>query len=112
MASVAECEQALHRLAARLADADPAARKKAALDRSMTCTLRDLDVIFGGRLHDGELLDIRKVDSADAQVKMTMTSDDLIKLVAGELNLPSALATGRIKIDANVFDLLKLRSIF
>jgi putative sterol carrier protein len=112
MASVEECEQAFHGLAAKLAGADPDARRKASFDRSLTCTLRDLKVIFAGQLRDGELLDIRQVDKSDGQVKMTMTSDDLLKLVSGELSMGSAWASGRVKIDASVFDLLKLRSIF
>lgn len=112
MASVEECEQAFHGLAAKLAGAHPDARRKASFDRSLTCTLRDLKVIFAGQLRDGELLDIRQVDKSDGQVKMTMTSDDLLKLVSGDLPLGSAWASGRVKIDANVFDLLKLRSIF
>jgi alkyl sulfatase BDS1-like metallo-beta-lactamase superfamily hydrolase len=112
MASVEDCERAFHGLAARLADADPSARQKASLDRSLTCTLRDLDVTFAGQLRDGQLLDIRKVEKADGQVRMTMTSDDLLKLVNGELAMGSAWATGRVKIDANVFDLIKLRSVF
>lgn len=112
MASVDECEQALHTLAARLAAADPEAKRKAAVDRTMTCTLTDHGVVFGGRLHDGELVDIRRVPRADAQVKMAMTSDDLIKLVAGDLNMASAFASGRVKIDAGIRDLFKLRSIF
>ncbi|PZS29647.1 MAG: sterol-binding protein [Pseudonocardiales bacterium] len=112
MASLEECEQAFHGLAAKLAGAEPAARRKASLDRSLTCTLRDLKVIFAGQLRDGELLNIRQVDKSDGQVKMTMTSDDLLELVAGELPMGSAWASGRVKIDASVFDLLKLRSIF
>jgi alkyl sulfatase BDS1-like metallo-beta-lactamase superfamily hydrolase len=111
MAGVEECEQAFHALAARLAGADGTTKRKATLDRSLSCTLRDLKIIFAGRLRDGELTDIRRVENADAQVRMTMTSDDLLKLVAGELNMASAWATGRVKIDASVFDLLKLRSI-
>jgi hypothetical protein len=112
MATVEECEQAFHGLAAKLASADPDARRKASFDRSLTCTLRDLKVIFAGQLRDGELLDIRQVDKSDGQVKMAMTSDDLLKLVSGELSMGSAWASGRVKIDASVFDLLKLRSIF
>ena len=69
-------------------------------------------MIFAGQLRDGELIDIRQVDKSDGQVKMTMTSDDLLKLVAGDLPMGSAWASGRVKIDASVFDLLKLRSIF
>jgi putative sterol carrier protein len=112
MASVEECERAFHGLAAKLAGADPTARQKASFDRSLTCSLRDLKVIFAGQLRDNQLLNIRQVPKADAQVRLTMSSDDLVKLVAGELSMGSAWATGRIKIDASVFDLLKLRSIF
>lgn len=112
MASVDACQQALSTLAARLAAADPSAKRKASVDRTMTCTLTDLGITFGGRLHDGDLVDIRQVSSADAQVKMAMTSDDLVRLVAGELNMAAAFASGRVKIDAGIRDMLRLRSIF
>lgn len=112
MASIAECEQALHALADRLAGADSGTRKKADLDRTISCRLTDLDAVFAGRLHDGQLTDIRKADSDEAQVKMAMSSDDLVRLVAGELPMASAWATGRIRIDAGVRDLLRLRSVF
>jgi predicted lipid carrier protein YhbT len=113
MASVEECDEALHRVAARLAAVDGQTRKRAALDRTMTCTLRDLGVTFAGQLRDGELLDIQQVEqNPPAKVRMTMTSDDLIALVDGTLNMGTAFATGRVKIDASVLDLMKLRSIF
>jgi hypothetical protein len=112
VASVEECEDALHRLAARLAASDGRTKKRASLDRTLSCRLRDLDVVFGGRLKDGELLDIRRVDDDSAQVRMAMASDDLLRLVDGELNLAGAIATGRVRLDAGVFDLVKLRSIF
>jgi alkyl sulfatase BDS1-like metallo-beta-lactamase superfamily hydrolase len=112
VATIAECEQAFHALAERLANANESARNKASFDRTLTCTLTDLDVIFGGRLRDGTLTDIKQVDKRDAQVRMSMASDDLIKLVGGDLNMASAWASGRVKIDASVFDLLKLRSVF
>ncbi|MCU1658283.1 MAG: sterol-binding protein [Pseudonocardiales bacterium] len=112
MASVEACEEAFHGLAAKLASANGATKQKATLDRSLSCTLPDLGVVFAGQLKDGELRDIRQTDTADAQIRLTMSSDDLLTLVAGELNMASAWATGRVKIDASVFDLLKLRSIF
>lgn len=111
MATVAECEQAFHTLADRLAAADSASRRQS-FDRSLSCALRDIDVIFGARLRDGLLVDIHQVDKPDAQVKLTISSDDLVKLVAGELTFASAWAGGRVKVDARVFDLIKLRSIF
>lgn len=112
MATAEECEKAFHDLAARLGTVDHDQRKKVVLDRSLSCTLRDLKVTFAGQLRDGELRDIRQVDKADAQIRLTVSSDDLMKLTSGELNFASAWATGKLRIDANVFDLLKLRSMF
>ena len=112
MASAEECEQAFHALADRLAAVDPAERKHTSLDRSLSCTLKDLDLVFGARLNNGELSDIRRVDKPDAQVKLRMTSDDLVALTDGNLKFAQAWSSGRVKIDAGVFDLLKLRSIF
>jgi alkyl sulfatase BDS1-like metallo-beta-lactamase superfamily hydrolase len=115
MASVEQCDTAFRSLADRLASADPA--KRTSLDRTLACTLPDLGVTFTGHLHDGELTDIKQVDAngsaaSDAQVKLTLSSDDLVDLVAGKTKFASAWATGRIKIDARMLDLVKLRSIF
>jgi putative sterol carrier protein len=111
MASVEECEAAFGQLADRLAAASSGS-KRAPFDRSLTCTLTDLSVIFAGRLHDGRLLDVHRADDATAQVRLRLSSDDLIKLVNGELPMGSAWAAGRIKVDASVMDLLRLRSVF
>lgn len=111
MATVEQCEAALAELAGRLAAGD-SARRELAFDRSMSCTIRDLDVVFGGRLKDGQLVDIRRTPTAEAQVRLTMSSDDLLALVDGRLKMASAWATGRVKVDARFGDLIKLQSIF
>ena len=111
MATQQQCEQALHALAERLAASDDSSQSRG-FDRTVKCSVRDLDVVFGGRLVDGQLQDIARTDSRDAQIRLTMTSDDLLALVDGSLHLASAWATGRIKVEAGVRDLLKLRSIF
>jgi putative sterol carrier protein len=111
VATIEDCEKALHGLADQLA-AKPAARRKSGFDRSLSCRIRDLDVVFGGKLHDGLLLDIARVSKADAQVRLDLTSDDLVELVDGKLNLGSAWASGRVKVQAGVMDMIKLRSIF
>jgi putative sterol carrier protein len=111
VATVEECEQALGRLADRLA-ANESARASVSFDRSLSCTIRDLDVIFAGRLRDGRLTDIRRATSKDAQVKLAMSSDDLLALVDGRLKMASAWATGRVKVDASIRDVMKLRSVF
>lgn len=112
MASVADCTAALHTLADRLAAMDPHTRDRNAMDRTLSCRITDLNVIFGARLHDGLLKDIRPVGTTDAQVKLAMSSDDLVAIVAGKQKFASAWASGRVRIDANVLDLIRLRSIF
>jgi predicted lipid carrier protein YhbT len=111
VATVEECEQALLTLAARLAEPD-GSRRTRDFDRTMSCTVRDLQVIFSGRLKDGRLIDIARAGSADAQVRLTLTSDDLVALIDGRLALPPAWASGRIRIQASVRDLYRLRSLF
>lgn len=116
MASVAECERAFATLADRLSTADAGTRGKAAFDRSLSCRLTDLEISFAGQLRDSRLEQIRRVTDPDAerpaQIRLAMTSDDLLRLVDGDLNLGSAWTSGRVKVHGSVFDLLKLRSIF
>jgi alkyl sulfatase BDS1-like metallo-beta-lactamase superfamily hydrolase len=112
MATAEESDRAFHVLADRLAAVDPATRKKNSLDRSLSCSLPDIGVVFGAQLKDGLLNDIHQADKADGQVKLTLSSDDLVQLVNGDLKFASAWASGRIKIDASVLDLIKMRSIF
>jgi|KBSSwiStaDraftv2_1062776.scaffolds.fasta_scaffold14128_5 hypothetical protein len=115
MASVAECEKALGRLADRLAESAAKGSTAVSFDRSLSCRLTDLDVAFLARLADGLLVDVQQIapDAAgSAQIKLAMRSDDLPALVDGELNVPKAWATGRIKVSAGVRDLIRLKSLF
>ncbi len=112
MATIDECERAFRVLAEQLAGVDSDTRKKVVLDRSITCRIRDLGVIFAGQLRDGGLHDIRQVDNDDGQLRLSVDSDNLLKLTSGELSFLSAWTSGKLGVDASVFDLLKLRSLF
>ncbi len=46
-----------------------------------------------------------------ADVRVTVTSDDLVALTQGRLNFGTALVSGRLKVDASVLNLLRLRSL-
>jgi|SRR4051794_9178269 alkyl sulfatase-like protein len=112
MATVEECRTALEELSAKMGRAEGDARKATRLDRSLSCRLTDLQVTFTGRLRDGALHDITTEPQDDkAQIRLTMTGDDLIALVAGTLNFAAAWAKGRIKLDASFRDLLVLRKL-
>ena len=54
---------------------------------------------------------ITEKPSAEAQVRLTVDSDDLLALCQGELPFATAWARGRVRIDASVLDLLRLRTL-
>jgi predicted lipid carrier protein YhbT len=110
VATVEECEAAMHKLAERLRSPDAAETRGKMLNRSLSCHVPDLGVTFAGQLRDGEIHDIRQVPKPDGQIKLAAASDDLLALVDGQLNFAKAWASGRLKVDASVFDLLKLRT--
>jgi SCP-2 sterol transfer family protein len=111
MATVDQCRDALNKLAARMdANANRVAGK-VDLDRPLACSITDLGVAFHGRLVDGRLQDLTDGDNPDAKIRLTATSDDLVSLVDGHLDLARAWGSGRVKISANPFDLLKLRKL-
>jgi putative sterol carrier protein len=111
MATVEECREALKRFAAHLADNAAQSGRKLDFDRTLACRITDLNVAFHGRLADGQIVDLADGDDPKAKLKLTATGDDLIALVDGELPVASAWGSGRVKIDASIFDLVKLRKL-
>ena len=111
MASVQECRDALQRLADRLAANADEASEKLNFDRTLACRISDLDTAFHGRLTEGRIVDLADGDDPDAKIRLTTSSDDLIALVDDRLNIASGWASGRVKIDASMMDLMRLRKL-
>jgi hypothetical protein len=111
---VATIEQCIQALSGVLGDltANPAAK---GLDRSLSCRLTDLHQVVEGRLHGGEITDLHAVAEdpppARADIRLTMASDDLLSLTAGDLEFARAWASGRVKMEASIRDMLKLRAL-
>ena len=112
MATVAECRTAIDELAAMLSAVDEQRRRKHVPDRSLSLHVMDHDIFFRARLHDGELVDIHETTAREpkANIRLSMTSDDLVALTRKELSFPHAWATGRVRLDASIRDLLRLRA--
>jgi hypothetical protein len=68
-----------------------------------------------GRLGSGAVRDLHVVPDEPglpkADIRLTMTSDDLVALTDGRLHFGSAWASGRLKLEAGLRDLLRLRKI-
>lgn len=111
---MAECRSALRRLSDNLAAAEGDVRGTAALDRSLSCHIKDLDITFTGRLAEGRILVRDTVEGPPrekAEIRLAMTGDDLVALVDGDLNFAKAWGSGRVRLEAGFRDLLKLRSL-
>ncbi|GGK84233.1 hypothetical protein Sme01_28550 [Sphaerisporangium melleum] len=114
MATVDECRAALDKLAEQFAELDPATRTKHVVDRSISCRITDLDVTFYGRMRQDGLEPFTEVPPADgrpAEVRIRISGDDLLSMVNGELDMGRAVLGGRVKIDASLGDLLRLRKL-
>ncbi|MFE2300046.1 SCP2 sterol-binding domain-containing protein [Streptomyces sp. NPDC059445] len=114
MATTEECRAALDKLSDNMAGADGDVRAAAALDRSLSCRITDLDITFVGRLRGGriEVLDTLQGPPPErAQIRLTMKGDDLVSMVNGELNFAKAWGSGRVKLEAGLRDLLRLRTL-
>ncbi|MGY1710345.1 alkyl sulfatase C-terminal domain-containing protein [Geodermatophilus sp. SYSU D00758] len=111
MATTEECRTALESVLGDLA-AKPAAK---GLDRSLSCHLPDLGEVFRARLSRGAVRDLRAEPAADslqkADIRLTMASDDLVALTRGELSFGPAWASGRVKLEAGLRDMLRLRAL-
>ncbi|MGY1815757.1 SCP2 sterol-binding domain-containing protein [Blastococcus sp. SYSU D00820] len=106
-----QCLTALQGIMGDLA-AKPAAQ---GLDRTLSCRLTDLGRIVRGRLAGGSVRDLHDEDDVPgapkADIRLTMTSDDLLALTDGKLSFGPAWASGRVKLEAGLRDMLRLRSL-
>lgn len=114
MATIEECRDALEKLSDNMQDARGGVREAAALDRSVSCYVTDLDVTFVGRMTDGRIVVDETLPGPPprkAQIRLTMAGDDMVALVDGELNFAKAWGSGRVRLEASLLDLFRLRKL-
>ncbi|MFI5964046.1 SCP2 sterol-binding domain-containing protein [Streptomyces asoensis] len=114
MATTEECRAALEKLSDSLRSAEGDVRTAAALDRSVSCRITDLDITFVGRMTDGRIVvqdTLQGPPVEKAQIRLAMTGDDLVALVDGELNFAKAWGSGRVRLEAGLRDLFQLRKL-
>jgi predicted lipid carrier protein YhbT len=113
MATAEECRKALESLTGRLSEMDPEDRAAHLVDRVLSCRVTDLGITFLTRLGPqgaGPVTEATEGQPA-AQVKFTTKSDDLVAIAEDPRSLARAWLTGRVKVEASIFDLLRLRKL-
>ena len=113
MATLEECRTALETLAERISELDADARATHLADRSMSVTVTDLGVTFVTQLgKDGAGAVTEAAAGAErANVRFRTQSDELIAVAANPHHFARAWLTGRIKVEASLGDLLRLRKL-
>jgi SCP-2 sterol transfer family len=113
MATAEECRTALESLTGRIAEMDARDRAAHLLDRTLSCRVPDLGVIFLTRLSpDGaEPVRVAENGAPPAQVRFTADSDVVVAIAADPGGFMRSWLTGKLKVQGSVFDLLHLRKL-
>jgi hypothetical protein len=112
MHSAEECRTALQKLAGRLSELSPAERDQYFGNRTMSVAIPDLGVTFVTRLGSGDD-PVREAAPGEpaADIRLTAKSDEVVALAEQPMNIARAWMSGRIKIEASVKDLFRLRRL-
>jgi hypothetical protein len=112
MTSVEECRTALQKLAGRLSELSPTERDQYFGNRTMSVTIPDLDVTFVTVLGSGDD-PVREAAPGEppADIRMTAKSDEVVALAGQPMNIARAWMSGRVKIEASMKDLFRLRRL-
>jgi predicted lipid carrier protein YhbT len=113
MATAEECQAALESLIGRIAAMDAKDRQAHLLDRTLSCRVTDLGVTFLTRLgpHGADEIRVAANGSPPAQVRFTANSDTVVAIAADPGTFVRAWASGRLKVQGSVLDLLHLRKL-
>lgn len=116
VATIKQCRSALERLAASVDDVDQEIRTRHLPRRTVLCTVKDLEVAFTARIDESGVHDIAQVtpitpEPPAAEVRVTVSSDDLVALAEGNDDFISAWLHGRVQVSAPMRDMLRLRSL-
>ena len=113
MATAQECQAALDSLIGRIAGLDAERRAADLADRTLSCRVSDLGVTFMTRITADGADPVAEAanGAAPAQVRFTAKSDDVVAIAADPGSFARAWLTGRLKVEGNVLDLLRLRKL-
>jgi predicted lipid carrier protein YhbT len=113
MATAEECREALQTLTARLGEMNPKDRSSFFSNRSFSCHVTDLGLTFVTTITDTGAEPVKEAapDEPPADIRLTANSDEVVSLAESPMNIARAWVAGRVKIDASMKDLFRLRKL-
>jgi hypothetical protein len=112
MTSAEECRTALQKLAGRLSELSPAEREQYFGNRTISVTVPDLGITYVTVLRSGDD-PVREATPGEppADMRLTANSDEVVALAQQPMNIARAWMSGRVKIEASMKDLFRLRRL-
>lgn len=112
MYSAEECREALQKLVGRLAELSPSDRENYFGNRSASLTIPDLGITYVTRLDSGDE-QVREAQPGEppADIRLTASSDEVVSLSESPMNIARSWVAGRVKIEASMKDLFRLRKL-
>jgi len=113
MATAEECRTALEALAGRLSEVDPQKRAAVLADRTLSCTVTDLGITFVTKLGPDGASPVTEAGPGDppAQVRFSAPGDELLAVAGDPKRFVRSWLTGKVKVDASLSDILRLRKL-
>ncbi|WP_150254713.1 SCP2 sterol-binding domain-containing protein [Nocardiopsis deserti] len=115
MSSIDTCLAGIEKVNQRILAQSDEKRRKYIRERSLSVEVPDLETVFDMRLTLDGLVGVthRPADrpAPRAQVRITVGSDDLVALAEDRLDAAKAVFGRRVKVDASVGDLLRVRKL-
>jgi predicted lipid carrier protein YhbT len=107
-----ECHEALQKLAGRLSELTPQERAEYFGNRTISVTVTDLGVTFVTVLGAGDdPVRVAAPDEPPADVRIAGDSDQVNSLAQQPMNIARAYFSGKLKIEASMKDIFRLRRL-
>jgi hypothetical protein len=109
-----EVGRAIERLMARLDGNQDNVRSAIPGRKVMGCLVTDIDASWYSVIEDGNVSPPTETPPPGEQVAvlLKLRSDDLIDLVEERTTFMSAFLSGKVRVDASLSDLLRMRALF
>jgi hypothetical protein len=111
VATVEEVEEVLGELLERLGEVDPNTRAIMPSRRTIEARCPDLDYVRYAEWRDGKLVVLDDPPPRRPDIRVSVRSDDLLAIASGELPFGRAYAANKVRLDASMTDLLRLRAV-
>jgi hypothetical protein len=113
VASKTEVVKQLQVLLGRLAENHDSVRAAIPERKVLRCHVTDLDSAWYSVIESGNVSRPSETPPDDGRVDITLRvrSDDLVDLIEGRLSFLSAFTSGKVRVDASIVDMLRLRAL-